>query len=279
MSEEGIEVVKVPTDVPDDVADRLANAVDERTAAVLVSAVMFRNAHIVHGLGRAGEACERAGAHLLVDAYHALNVVPFSLPAEGLEQAFVVGGGYKYCQLGEGNCFLRVPPGCELRPVVTGWFAEFGSLIGATEGWAVGNVPYAAGPERFAGSTYDPTSHYRASAVFDFFDQLELTPGLLRRVSQHQVATLAESFDALDADPALITRDRTTPLQGLGGFLALRSEFAGELHASLRTRGVRTDYREDLLRFGPAPYLSDAQLEDAMGALGDALASLSGGEP
>ena len=25
--------------------------------------------------------------------------------------AFVVGGGYKYCQLGEGNCFLRVPPG------------------------------------------------------------------------------------------------------------------------------------------------------------------------
>ena len=29
--------------------------------------------------------------------------------------AFVVGGGYKYCQLGEGNAFLRFPPGCELR--------------------------------------------------------------------------------------------------------------------------------------------------------------------
>ena len=26
--------------------------------------------------------------------------------------AFITGGGYKYCQLGEGNCFLRVPPGC-----------------------------------------------------------------------------------------------------------------------------------------------------------------------
>src|SRR2546422_10697370 len=35
------------------------------------------------------------------------NVLPFSLRTERLAQAFVVGGGYKYCQLGEGNCFLR----------------------------------------------------------------------------------------------------------------------------------------------------------------------------
>jgi kynureninase len=55
------------------------------------------------------EACERVGAALLVDAYHALNVVPFSLTEERLERAYVVGGGYKYCQLGPGNAFLRFP--------------------------------------------------------------------------------------------------------------------------------------------------------------------------
>jgi hypothetical protein len=34
-----------------------------------------------------------------------------------------------------------------------------------------------------------------------------------------------------------------------------------------------TDARGDVLRFGPAPYLSDRQLQDAMAALGDAVRS------
>src|SRR5438445_1171137 len=35
-------------------------------------------------LFRSQEACERVGADLVVDAYHALNVVPFSLSEHGL---------------------------------------------------------------------------------------------------------------------------------------------------------------------------------------------------
>src|SRR6185295_16483886 len=110
------------------------------------------------------DACEAHGAPLLVDAYHHLNVVPFDVRGMGLDRAFVTGGGYKYCQLGEGNCFLRIPPDCTLRPVVTGWFAEFDALAGAEHG---GRVPYGKGAARFAGATYDPTSHYRAARVFD----------------------------------------------------------------------------------------------------------------
>ena len=43
-------------------------------------------------------------------------------------------------------------------------------------------VVYGEGPARFAGATYDPTSHYRAAAVFDFFEKRGLTPALLREV-------------------------------------------------------------------------------------------------
>ena len=32
-----------------------------------------------------------------------------------------------------------------------------------------GAVEYPKGGMRFAGATYDPTSHYRAARVFDFF--------------------------------------------------------------------------------------------------------------
>jgi kynureninase len=37
---------------------------------------------------------------------------------------------------------------------------------------------------------------------------------------------------------------------------------------SLHARGVWTDARGEVLRLGPAPYLSDRQLRDAMGLVG-----------
>src|SRR3989442_1487427 len=268
LVEAGVEMVKVPYQPAGTLAERLAAAVNERTAAVVVSAVCYLNAHIAPGLGTALEACRRAGAELLIDAYHALNVVPLSLRREGLEGAFVVGGGYKYCQLGEGNCFLRIPGECELRPVVTGWFSEFAALADGGSG----RVTYGPGPARFAGATYDPTSHYRAARVFDFFAAHELGPELLRSVSRHQVGLLARRFDELNADPRVIARDRAVPLDQIGGFLALQAPRAEALGARLRARGVWTDHRGEMLRLGPAPYLCDAQLEAAMAALAEALA-------
>jgi kynureninase len=260
-----IDVVKVPADPPDAIAERLAAAVNGRTAAVLVSSVLFGNAAIVPGLASVAAVCRGAGAELLVDAYHHLNVVPFSLAESGLEEAFIVGGGYKYCQLGEGNCFLRIPPHArEYRPVVTGWYGEFEHLTERSPG----RVAYAEGADRWAGATYDPTSHYRAARVFDFFEAEGLTPERLRAISRHQVGLLAEAFDALDIDPAVVARDRALPLERLGGFLALRSSRAGELCGRLRDEGVLADYRGDRLRLGPAPYLSDAQIRASAAALG-----------
>ncbi|HEV8240345.1 MAG TPA: kynureninase [Thermoanaerobaculia bacterium] len=264
LAEAGIELVRVAAAPAESAGERVAAAVDGRTAAAIVSTVFFTDAGIAGGLAAAAAACARHGAELLLDAYHQLDVVPFSLA--GLERAFVVGGGYKYCQLGEGNAFLRVPPGCRLRPVVTGWFAEFERL----EEKATGGVAYPDDPgARFNGATYDPTSHYRGAAVFDFFAEQGLTPELLREVSRHQRVVLCGAFDALDLPPALVDRDRATPAERFGGFVALRSPQAGAICAGLREAGVLADHRGDVLRLGPAPYLADAQLEDAMARLGD----------
>jgi kynureninase len=271
LAEEGVEVVRVAAHPAGEVAERLVSALDGRTAAVLASSVLFGTGEIVPGLGEVARACRRWGAELLVDAYHSVNVVPLSLPAAGLADAFVVGGGYKYLQMGEGNAFLRVPPGRDLRPVVTGWFAEFEAL--ATAG-APGRVAYGPGAAAFAGATYDPTSHYRGAAVLDFFDEQGLSVSRLRQVSRHQVALLARRFDELDLPPPLLDRDRSLSLEGIGGFLALRSPAAAELCRALRQRGVSADFRGPLLRLGPAPYLSDAQLEEAMARLGEAAAAL-----
>jgi len=262
LEEVGIRVVRVASAPADTVGERLAAAVDDGVAAVVASSVFFDSGEIALGLDFVARACERHGAALLVDAYHRLNVVPFSVRREGLETAYVVGGGYKYCELGEGNAFLRSPEGASLRPVVTGWLAEFGALSGSG---ASGDGPLAT---RFAGATYDPTSHYRAAEVFAFFSEMGLTADLLRQVSQRQIGLLRTAFDDLDLPPELVCR-RDVPLERLGGFLSLRSPRAAELSRELARRGVFTDFRGDALRLGPAPYLSDAQLRDAMGLLGE----------
>jgi kynureninase len=266
LAEAGIEVIKIPARPVETLAERMAAAVDDRTACVLLSSVLFETAEIVPHLSAVADACTRCGATLLVDAYHHLNVVPFDLHALGLSSAFIVGGGYKYCQLGEGNCFLRVPQDCELHPVITGWFSEFAELA-ERQG---GDVRYGAGAARWAGATYDPTSHYRAAAVFAFHRAQDLSAARLRAINQRQIALLQTALEQLDLDPAL-GAVVPMPVERRGGFLAVRTPGAATLVRALRERGVWTDARGEFLRLGPAPYLSDEQLETAAGHLGEAL--------
>lgn len=252
FAEAGLEVAVVPAHPVASLAERAAAAVDDRTAAVVISSVLFETSQRVPGLGVVAEACARHGAELLVDAYHEIGPVPLALDADGLGEAWVVGGGYKYLQLGEGNCFLRVPPHAHgSRPVITSWFARE--------------------DDRFAGATYDPTSHYRAARVLDFFAEQGLTPPVLREIALHQRGLLASTFDALDLPPDVVTRDRETPADGFGGFLALRTPHGAALRDALARRGVTVDTRGEHLRFGPAPYLGDDQLVTAMSALEDAV--------
>ena len=272
LQEEGLEVVQVgatgSVPAPGAIAQAVIDALDDRTAAVVISSVLFRNGLIVEGLSEVAKACEHVGASLLVDAYHSINVVPFSVSGMGLERAFVVGGGYKYCQFGEGVCFLRIPADCSLRPILTGWFSEFGELA---DNPAAGRVAYGDGPHRFAGSTYDPVSHYRARAVLRFFRSERLDPPRLRAVSQAQLARLTKGIDALDLDPNVLSWNRDLPLERRGGFVALDAPRASQLAALLRSRDVFTDHRGSVLRLGPAPYVTDAQLDEAVGLIGEVI--------
>jgi kynureninase len=266
LAEAGLEVMKASARPVDTLAARLAAAVDARTACVMVSSVLFDTAEIVPGFDELASACRHHGASLLVDAYHQLNVVPFDLRAMGLGDAFVTGGGYKYCQLGEGNCFLRVPEGSRMRPVLTGWFAAFDALEDRTEG----RVAYGSGASAFAGATYDPTSNYRAAAVFAFHREHRLTPETLHAINRRQVNALTSAFEALDVSPA-VARVEPMPDERRGGFLAIRTHHARRYAHALRERGVFVDARGDILRIGPAPYLRDDQISDAVSALGDVI--------
>ena len=192
LGEEGVEIDFVPVEPLSTLASRMASMVRRDTIGLLASTVLFQSASIVPNLTEAVEAAHRVGAQVLLDAYHGFRVVPQTIKELGPDPIFITAGGYKYAKWGEGCCWMRVPPGCQLRPVFTGWFSDFAHLD-APRSDAIGYGPAA---NRFAGSTYDPASHYRAAKVVEFFIQQGLTGEILRarylRQTERLIAGLPE---------------------------------------------------------------------------------------
>jgi kynureninase len=100
--------------------------------------------------------------------------------------------------------------------------------------------------------------------VFDFFRERALSPEFLRSVSLHQTGLLARLVDELETPESVLTRDRATPKERFGGFLALECPQAELVARQLADEGVLTDARGRYLRLGPAPYLSDEQVQAAV---------------
>ena len=171
-----------------------------------------------------------------------------SFPLDGLGSAWVVGGGYKYLQLGEGNCFLRVPPhGDELRPPSPAG-TEFAEL--AAEKTRRGRVPTGRHALRGRHVRPDDTTGPRASSTSSRAgpDPSALRENYLRQTTcwpMHSASRAREDY---------------------GGFVAVEVPDAEEVSRRLAAR--RDDrLRGAHLRLGPAPYLTDDQLERAVGAV------------
>lgn len=260
LEEEGIEIVRVPALPLDGFARRFDAALNDKTAAALISHIYFSTSLINSELPNCANSAKKYGIPLLIDDYHGTNVVQTSIRKEGLEDCYLLIGGYKYMQWGEGNCFLRFPAGCSLRPVVTGWFTIFDRLSAEQSG----NVPFDDGNNRFMGGTFDGTSQFRAARVVDFFKKMRLTPETLEATYRAQIGYMKERFKQLDLDPAKIKPAHDYPLNRNGGFLAMSSPIARDIWAGLKKNGVFTDYRGHILRMGPAPYITSGQIDEAM---------------
>lgn len=263
LEEEGVDVAWVPALPLDGFAARIEAALDADTAAVMVSRVMFETALIQQELPEVARICRERGIPVIIDDYHGTNVAPWSLRDTDMEDVYVLIGGYKYLQWGEGNCFLRYPKGSVMRPAVTGWFAAFSTL---KQPRAAG-VAYDAEDSLFMGATFDSVSQFRAARVADFFSEQSLTPEVLRAQYMAQVAYLKEGFLASGIPPARMRLKHGYGPARTGGFLALEGDSAGQVWQELTDRGVFTDVRGSTLRLGPAPYVTTAQMDAVIGEL------------
>ncbi|MBI2261433.1 MAG: aminotransferase class V-fold PLP-dependent enzyme [Caulobacterales bacterium] len=224
---------------------------------IVVSQVFFRTGQVFDRIGDLAALADPAGPWVVLDGYHGFMATPTDLSAVA-DRIFYVAGGYKYAMAGEGACFLHAPPGFCPRPVITGWFAEFGDLEGPP-----GGVQYRADGGRFWGATFDASALYRFNGVRRMLGEADLTTA---DIAAHARALMKRFQDAVAAGAAgrLAGADLINPVAGEAArarFLAFRHEDAQTWRAKLLEADVVTDVRDDVIRFGFGLYQDEADVD------------------
>jgi kynureninase len=233
---------------------------------VWLSHVFFDSAYVVQDL-EAICAAAPAEAMVCIDGYHAFCALPVDL-AKVHQRAFYLAGGYKYAMSGEGVCPLAIPPGCELRPVDTGWYASFETL---SPGSAAQTVQYSAGGMRFWGATFDATGLYRFNAVQDWL--LE-TGTSIADIHRHATTLQKHFLDALArVNLQRLRVDQLVMPMGTprGNFLVFEVHDAAECHRRIAAANIGIDRRGNRLRFGFGVYQDEHDVRRLVETLNRAL--------
>lgn len=247
-----VTVHRVATQPFDDFSARfIAKANEVNPDLVFFSQVFFNSGVAVPSVDSIVNQIQRQDAIVMVDGYHAFCAMPVDISALK-HRIFYLAGGYKYAQGGEGVCFMHCPKNILLRPLYTGWFAEFGEL----QKFKSRKVDYATNGFHYAGATMDLSGVYRQLSVFDLWQSEGIT---VEKIHQH-VQSLQQSFlrqlDSLQSNFLNSQYLVHHNLQHHGHFLSfnLPDDYAAKLHQHFKQHGVLTDYRGSVLRFGFACY-------------------------
>jgi len=233
--------------------ERFCEAIEkEHYDLIFFSHVFFNSGIKVRNIEKIVDSVNDSDTIIVIDGYHAFRAIPIDI-SKLEKRIFYTAGSYKYAQGGEGCCFLHVPENTKLRPVNTGWFADFKTL-GKEKNHKVG---YSDDGMRFAGSTIDFSSLYRLIAVYELFEKDKITRHLIHEyIQKMQQAFLKElsnySHPLLNENNLLVDN-----INDHGHFLTFRLENALQVEkmaSLLKEYKIITDYRADRLRFGFALY-------------------------
>jgi kynureninase len=252
----GAEIVYVPSsDTVRTDLDRLLDAIDDRTALVPLSLVLFRSSFIQDARAVI-ERAHRVGARVILDVYQAAGAVPLNI-AE-LEADFAVGGSVKWLCGGPGAGYLYVRPDLNavLEPGVVGWAAHAEPFAFQT-----GPIVYADGAERFQSGTPNVPAVYAARGGYEIVGEIgveairEKSLRLTRRLMQHaERAGYRLNTPREDAQRA--------------GVVVVDVPDGEAVSRELLRREVIIDYRPGAgIRMAPHFYNSEADIDRAMEAL------------
>ena len=241
--------------------DELLAAIDDQTALVAVSHVLFRSAYVLDAKALAAK-CREVGALLLLDVFQAAGTVPLQLQEWGVDAA--VGGCLKWLLGGPGNCYLWVRPDLvnQLEPRFTGWQAHPRPFA-----FEPGPIEFREGIGRFlTGTPNIPALH---AAIEGLKIVSEAGQGPIREKSMRQTARLVELCEARGWN---VTAPRDPAKRG--GTVAVDAPHALEVATELNARDICCDYRPGAgIRLSPHFYTRDDELDAAVDAIAEILGS------
>ncbi len=256
----GARVVVVPSDDGIGIDQgRLHAAIDERTALVAVSHVLFRSAYILDADALVAHA-HRMGAVVSLDAYHSVGVMPVDVKASGVD--FLTGGVLKWLCGGPGGCFLYASPAASERfaPALTGWMAHRRPFAFEEA------MDFAPGIARWLGGTPVVPALYAALEGPRLVGEAGIAA--IRAKSMRHTARLLELADA-HGYRAHAPRDPARR----GGTVAFDVPHGAEVAQALLAREVVIDYRPGAgIRVAPHFYTTDAEVERIVPEIADILA-------
>ena len=260
----GAELIYVKTDdgvtVP---TERMLDAIDERTALVVASVVLFKSAFIQDAAAIV-EKAHKVGARVVLDVYQATGAVPLEI--EKWRADFAVGGSVKWLCGGPGAGYLYVRPEIagELAPAVTGWAAHAEPFA-----FEAGPTRYAEDPaERFQTGTPNVPALYAARAGYRIINKVGVAAirdkslRLTRRIIDH----------ALDRGYRL-----NTPVDDRirGGTVVIDAPGGQQVADELIRRNVIVDYRPGAgVRIAPHFYNSEDEVDGALATLDEIVQGL-----
>ncbi len=256
LARRGAEIVRVPARDGHRIEEaEVVAALDERTALVAVSHVLFRTSQLLD-LGPVLARARAVGALSLVDAYQSVGAVDVDVRALGPD--LLTGGSIKWLCGGPGTAYLYVSPRVHARlaPALTGWFAHEQPFA-----FDPGPQRLDPGERRFWNGT--PCIPAYAAARAGFAITAEIGGEAIREKSLR----LTDRLLALADEAGFRVASPRDPGRR-GGTVCLDVPHAERVAGRLLADGVLLDHRPGIgLRLAPHHYTRDDEVDEVMSRL------------
>jgi len=253
LGRRGADIVRIPARDGRRIEEEdVLAAIDERTAVVAVSHVLFRTSQILDVAAIARRAHE-AGAMTIVDAYQAVGTVPVDVQALGVDM--LAGGSIKWLCGGPGTAYLYVRPTLapRLEPALTGWFAHERPFD-----FDPGPMRWDSGARRFWGGTPSIPSYLAARPG------IETIAGIgVKAVREKSLRLTARMLAWADEYGWPVGSPREPERRG--GTVCLDVPDAERVCQALLSRDTLLDYRPGVgLRLAPHFYTREDEVDRVM---------------
>jgi kynureninase len=232
--------------------ERIAAAIDDRTAIVALSHVLFRSSYIVDPRPVVDRA-RTVGAAVILDGYQSAGIIPVDVTALGVD--FFIGGCLKWLCGGPGNAFMYTAPWVKAkqRPRLTGWMSRQHPFAFDIDETAV----RADGMGMMNGTPAIP-AYYAALPGLDIISTVGVQR--IREKSQAMTRRLLELVDHYGYE-SVASR---TP-ERLAGTVAVNVPDAMRVAAALNARDFVVDFRPGVgIRLSPHFYNTMDEIDAMM---------------